>query len=241
MSTFVLVHGAFHGGWCWEKVVPHLVQAYNHVVALDLPQHGEDTTPIRAVTLQSYVDTVVKIIDTRKEPVILVGHSFGGMVISQAAEYRPDKIDRLVYLSALLPQNGQAALHIQSPDPAVLQYLITNTQEGWMFYKEEAIPGIFYNDCSAEDTAAAMARLKVEPLLPLTQAVTLTDANFGRVPRCYIFCKQDHALVPALQQKLVEQTPCERVFSLDTGHSPFFSQPADLAEILLSASLAEIT
>lgn len=77
MSTYLLVHGSFHGGWCWEKIVPQLVQAGHNVVALDLPAHGEDSTLVASVTLQSYVDTVLRVLDTRKEPVILVSHSFG--------------------------------------------------------------------------------------------------------------------------------------------------------------------
>lgn len=78
MSTFVLIHGAAHGGWCWYKVVPLLEKQGHTVLAPDLPSHGRDKTPLAAVTLQLYVDSVCKLLDEQQEPVILVGHSMGG-------------------------------------------------------------------------------------------------------------------------------------------------------------------
>lgn len=86
MSTYLLVHGAWHGGWCWRKVVP-LLEAQGHkVLAPTLPGHGEDKTPAAAVTLRSYADTICRLAGAQTKPVILVGHSMGGIVITQAAE-----------------------------------------------------------------------------------------------------------------------------------------------------------
>jgi len=78
MSTFVLIHGGCHGAWCWYKVVPALEKQGHTVIAPDLPSHGRDKTPVSAVTLQAYVDAVCSLIDVRREPVVLVGHSMGG-------------------------------------------------------------------------------------------------------------------------------------------------------------------
>jgi pimeloyl-ACP methyl ester carboxylesterase len=102
MSTYVLIHGAWHGGWCWDKVVPLLEKAGHKVQAPDLPSHGKDKTSYRTVSLQAYADSVCGILDTQSDRVVLVGHSMGGIVISQAAEYRPEKVDTLVYLTAFL-------------------------------------------------------------------------------------------------------------------------------------------
>ena len=106
MATYVLIHGAWHGGWCWDKIVPLLKKEGHKVEAPDLPGHGRDKTPIPEISLQSYTDRVCRILDTQSEPVILVGHSMGGVVITQAAQHRPEKIKTLVYLSAMLPRNG---------------------------------------------------------------------------------------------------------------------------------------
>lgn len=235
MSTYVLVHGSFHGGWCWEKVVPSLVKAGHKVVAVDLPAHGEDKTPIAEVTLKSYVDTVLRVIDSRKEPVILVGHSFGGFVVSQVAEYRPDRIEALIYLTAFLPVNGQTSIQMVDPDSQVGANLIINEQEGWADVRAEAKPGIYYNDCSPEDVQFALSHLVVEPLRPNLEPVYLSPENFGRVPKFYIECLQDNAVTPGYQKFLYTQTPCQQVFTLNTGHSPFLSAPDELVSILLTA------
>lgn len=91
MSTYVLVHGAWHGAWCWKYVIPILENEGHNVIALDLPGHGEDKTPIPEITFDAYAKRVCKILDEQSEPVVLVGHSMGGAVISQVAEYLPSK------------------------------------------------------------------------------------------------------------------------------------------------------
>ena len=107
MSTFVLVHGAWHGGWCWYKVVSLLRQQGHTVLAPDLPAHGRDQTPINSVSMGSYAQRVADVMRTVGEPVILVGHSMGGFVISAAAEQQPESVAKLVYLAAFLLDDGQ--------------------------------------------------------------------------------------------------------------------------------------
>ena len=94
MTTFVLVHGASHGSWCWDKVVP-LLEAQGHgVVAVDLPgnTYGEFDIPPAQVTLDTYAQHVCKVLDQLDDPVVLVGHSLGALTITQTAEYRPYRI-----------------------------------------------------------------------------------------------------------------------------------------------------
>ena len=116
MSTFVLVHGACHGGWCWYKIVPLLERQGHTVVASDLPSHGRDKIPPSEVSLKTYVDSVCKTIDSQREPVVLVGHSMGGGIITQVAEYRADKIQTLVYVTAVLLKNGEAMFQLIQQD-----------------------------------------------------------------------------------------------------------------------------
>ena len=108
MATFILIHGAFHGGWCWDKVKPILEQNGNTVVAPDLPSHGADRTSIADVTLALYSERICEVLEQQSEKVILVGHSLGGLSITQAAEERPDDIGLLVYLTAFLLKNGES-------------------------------------------------------------------------------------------------------------------------------------
>jgi pimeloyl-ACP methyl ester carboxylesterase len=107
MSTYVLIHGAWHGGWCWSKVAPLLTQKGHTVFTPDLPGHGVDKTPVSEITLRKYSDSVVDVIDLQPGPVVLVGHSMGGLVISEVAERRPAKIESLVYVCAFLLRNTE--------------------------------------------------------------------------------------------------------------------------------------
>jgi pimeloyl-ACP methyl ester carboxylesterase len=102
MAAYVFIHGAWHGAWCWEKVTPLLEKAGHTVYAIDLPGHGSDQTPISQVSLKSYTDKVCSILDDAEESVYLVGHSMGGIVVSQSAEYRSEKVKALIYVSAFL-------------------------------------------------------------------------------------------------------------------------------------------
>ena len=92
MSTYLLIHGAWHGAWCWYKVIPRLERAGHRVVAPDLPSLGIDRTPVAQISLDTWTDSICGLLDAQDEPVILVGHSRGGILISQAAEKRPEKI-----------------------------------------------------------------------------------------------------------------------------------------------------
>lgn len=238
MSTYVLVHGSWHGAWCWDKLRPMLEKAGHAVVTPELPGHGKDTTPVREITAQSYVDCVGAALQMQKEPVILVGHSMAGLVISMVAEQFPDRIKSLVYLAAYLIPDGQSALQQVQTDTEglITPNLIMSEDGSYATLREDAIPAIFYHDCSQEDVAWARSRLVgPHPSLPLVTPIHVTEENFGRIPRVYITCLQDKALVPAVQRKMYTALPCDRVFSLDTSHSPFLSAPEELAGLLLAA------
>jgi pimeloyl-ACP methyl ester carboxylesterase len=165
MSTYVLVHGSWHAAWCWYKTTPLLEQAGHKVIALDLPGHGRDWTPARDVSMQSYVDCVCDALDAQREPVVLVGHSRGGIVVSQTAEHRPEKIRTLVYLAAFLIPNGEAMLPtaLSDTESLIVSNLIVNEEQGWHMLKEEAYQAALYADCSMEDVALARTLLTPEP------------------------------------------------------------------------------
>ena len=121
MSTFVLVHGAWHGAWCWYKVVPRLTQAGHRVFAPDLPSLGRDRTPVAEISLDRWADSICKVVEAAVEPVILVGHSRGGIVISAVAERVPKRIAMLVYLTAFLLRDGETLLEVaQTADSSLV-------------------------------------------------------------------------------------------------------------------------
>ena len=236
MSTYVLIHGAWHGGWCWNKVAPLLDAAGHTVVTPDLPGLGDDPTAPADVTMDVYSEHVCKVLDAQTEPSILLGHSMGGMPISQAAERRPDGVKVLVYLTATLLKNGQSAFDVVADDQEsqVLPNIIPSADEITGTVRDEAVKEVFYADCSDADVERAKSLFKPQAMGVMSEPMTLSDENFGRVPRVFIECLQDRALTPALQKKMYDASPCRSVISMDASHSPFFSMPEQLAAHLLT-------
>lgn len=215
-----------------------LEQAGHKVIAPDLPSHGKDKTPISKVTLQSYADCVGEILIEMIEAVILVGHSMGGIVITQAAEQCPDKIEKLVYLCAFLPGNGASLMDWaqQDPESLVSQNMIVSKDRSYFLLKDEAIGEAFYGDCSAEDAAKSKLLLCPQAAAPFPTPVNTTAENFGRLQRFYIECLQDRAILISLQRRMQAALPCQQVMTMNTSHSPFLSHPEALVNHLISLS-----
>lgn len=234
MSTLVLIHGGWHGAWCWDRVAPLLEQAGHEIVRFDLPGHGEDRTPAVEVTLEGYTGRVVEALDALSEPVVLVGHSLGGTVISQVAERRPEKIEKLVYVCALLLPSGKSALEAsqEDGDAVVMQGARVEEDRGRVLLSEEGMKDALYHDCPEEDFERARRLISPQPLVPLATPVEVTEDNFGGVRRTYVHTTRDRAVSPAAQKKMYTELPCEKVVSMETGHLPFFAAPEELAKHL---------
>ena len=233
---FVLVHGAWHGAWCWEKVVPLLRAAGHEVHTIDLPGLGEDQTPIVDVSLGAYVSAVTGLINTIARQVVLVGHSMGGMVITQVAEGVPEKIATLVYLTAFSPRHGETLLQyaLEDTDSYVSQYKQVNEAEGFFTVAADKLQACFYGMCSSEDAENAIKRLRPQALAPVVTPLSLSDNNYGSVRRCYIECNEDKAISPGMQQRLRDNAPVSKSVVLKADHSPFYSCPAPLVDALIS-------
>jgi pimeloyl-ACP methyl ester carboxylesterase len=231
MAHFVLVHGSWHGGWCWDSVAMLLRGAGHRVDAPDLAGLGADRTPLVGITLATWRDQIVALIDAAREPVVLVGHSRGGIVISEVAEARPDKIARLVYLAAFLLGDGETVSRTMRADGTslILPNLIVFEDGISSIVRSEALAETFYGDCTPEEVAHAKALLRPEPVLPNRTPLRLSAERFGRVKRAYIATAADRAVPPALQSKMYTALPCDKLITMDTAHSPFLSAPATLA------------
>ncbi len=237
VSTFVLIHGGWHGAWCWQRVAAMLENAGSRVIAPDLPAHGADLTPISARPYEMYVPKVCEVLDRLADPAILVGHSSGGMIVSEAARRRRERVRSLVYLSAFLLPPGKTprdAMQIDNESilPASLEI---DMEKGVSIVKAACARRVFYEDCTDEDAAWAIRQLQPEPLVP--PGPSAPEAAGGepvpRIPRFYIECLRDKALGPRTQRWMYTESPCDAVYSLPTGHSPFLSAPEALTQILL--------
>lgn len=238
MSTFVLVHGAWHASWCWEKVTPWLTQQGHTVLEVDLPGYGSEKAPASEVTLQKYVEKISSVIEQAKEPVILVGHSLGGLAISQAAEYISEKIESLVYVTAFLLKDGECMLdYIQKDQASVVSNSLVFSEDGSeVIVKEERLIDSFYAKCDTTDIERIKPLLAPQAANVFATKLRITDAKFGQIPRYYIECLQDQAITHRTQKKMYSLTPCQKVFTIDTDHSPFYSTYEELISALLAIS-----
>ena len=230
----VLIAGAWHGAWCWQKIVPLLEAQGHRALTPELPATGTDDSDPAAVTLEIWARCVADTVGAAPEPVILVGHSRGGVVISRTAELVPERLRRLVYLSAyLLPAGGTLADTARTDTDSLVPPNMVPAADGVTCnLRGSVIRDALFGLCTDEDYEYALTQMRPEPLKPLVTPLRVTEQRFGRVPRTYIECSQDRTITLAAQRRMQAALPCEPVLTLASDHSPFFSQPAALATML---------
>ena len=234
MKTFILIHGSWHSAWNWHKVIPILEKQGHKAIAIDLPGMGRDKTPIAEVRMKDTVSKICDLIDAQEGKVILVGHSKNGIMISQAAEYRPNKIEKLVYLAAYLIPNGktQKEYSMQDTNGVLKPFVDFHPDLNASTLRPEIYKEGLYHDCEEDITSLAKLLLSHEPVESGMVPLQLTEANFGSIPKVYIACTEDKAVTPYIQHKMYTETPCDKVYEMATSHSPFFSKPQELCDIL---------
>jgi pimeloyl-ACP methyl ester carboxylesterase len=233
MADFLLIHGSCHGAWCWEVLIPHLEKAGHIARAIDLPGHGQDRTPLTEVTLASYAEAVASVCGTET---MLVGHSMGGYAITAAARLVPEAIARLIYLCAYVPREGVslAEMRMMAPYHPLLPAVRKSDDISFTIDPEMA-PAIFYNDCPPEVSERAVARLCPQAIAPTQVPFHGTPAQTA-LPRRYIRCLNDRTIPPEFQVTMTQNWPPDHIQEMACGHSPFFSNPEDLAARLIKAA-----
>jgi pimeloyl-ACP methyl ester carboxylesterase len=239
MSIFVLVHGGFHGGWSWELVGPRLEAEGHTVLTPDLPGHGSDTTPQQDIAYAMAVERIRSLVESAAEPVILVGHSMSGLIITHVAEAVPERVIRMVWVGAFLVPSGYSLKayledYRHLGESQVLPNAIPSADLSHVVFNPEKAREVFYHTTPEDLATRATARLRPVAMPYLTTPVHWTEARFGCVPRTYVVCLQDRCIPLAIQRKMIEDLPCASVFELDTDHSPFECAPSELAAIMLS-------
>lgn len=238
MSHYILVHGAWEESRAWEDVSP-LLEAQGHTVtAIDLPGHGANMQPISNMTMSQYINTIIEAIQSLDEPVILVGHSMAGSVISLVAERIPSKIERLIYVAAFLLADGGTVLEaMQSDTGEFLPNIVFSDDQSYATLPEETFRSAGFHDVH-ESVIQRFLPLIVEKQStePLMAKVTVTEANFGSVAKTFIRTTLDRVTTPALQDCMIANWDVEVVHNLESGHFPAFSVPTKLADLLLLAS-----
>lgn len=241
--TFVLVHGAFQDERAWSEVKPWLEAAGHKVVAVRLAGRAGDTTPLSQITLERYRAQVVAALDAEPAPVVLVGHSFGGITIANVAETLPERIRALVFVGAYLPQASaadQSMAKLAESDRwngFTKQNFVVAKDYSSAVVLDSDVVMLFCGACSAADQARTQRDFQQrEPLRPAGTPVVVSAERYGRVPKIYVKTLRDRAISPQMQQWMPDRTPVRRVMPIDSGHSPFLSQPAALSQALLEAA-----
>ncbi len=236
MKNYVLVHGAWGGAWEFEEVIKLLSADGSNVVAPDLPGHGDNVKPIAEVTMDAYVQKVTDVINDLDEKVILVGHSLGGAVISQVAEDIPQKIDRLIYVAAFLPKDGDTPLGLLQgdKDSQLLSKAIFSEDGSFVTLNDEDIGSLFLHDVEEEEEVARMINglSMKQASQPFMVAARLSEENFGTVPKHFIRASLDRTMSPSLQDEMITNWKVAQVFTLESGHFPLSSMANILCETI---------
>jgi pimeloyl-ACP methyl ester carboxylesterase len=236
VTTFALVHGAGHGGWCWELVVPELEARGHAAVAPDLPIEDE------AAGAEAYAQVVVEALADVDGDVVVVGHSLGGVTLPLVGAARP--VRRLVWLGAVVPMPGTTYLeYLATQSDAVVFAGAEEMNKGELADDPELSGGdgltipwtqaraSFYHDVPEPLARSAWSRLRPQAMTPLTEPCPFTE--WPEVPSTYIVMADDRTVGPAWSRRVATERLGADLVELGGSHSPFYSRPAELAGVLV--------
>ena len=227
--TFALVHGAWHGAWCWERLVEPLRRRGHDALAMELP--GEDPD----AGLAEYADTIAAALEGVGGDVVLVGHSVSGLVLPLAASRRP--VRGIVYLAAFVPAAGESMAEQFASSPEPILFLEGGRETDALgrsrWTDPETTARVLYPDLAPEDAAWASARLR--PQGQATQRET-QPASLPPVPAVSVVCSNDRALNPAWSRRVSRERLGSEPIELAAGHFPMITHPEALASVLVDAA-----
>lgn len=225
-TTYILVHGAWGGGWYWREVGAELTRREVNWTVLDLPSstHGTHANTFLADDAREVVE-IAKL----NGPVVLVGHSYGGTVITEAADQIPH-LEGLIYIAGIVPVLGESASEANQaiPNRTLLDDAIEVDVDFLRLDRERAARAL-YQDCSPEIAAWAVSQLTPQTIASFRSPRSSFDVA---VPSRYVVCLEDQAVDIRVQTIMASR--CSKMVTLDTGHSPMFSQPRELCELMLA-------
>lgn len=225
--TFVLVHGAWHGAWCWAPLLPELRKLGHEAIPIDLPCDDP------AAGIESYTDVVVRTIEHQlPSDIVLVGHSLGGLTIAPVAARVP--VSSMIFLCALIPVPGEPLLDRAQAAAALPPYFRRDALGRTVWTDSDAATRLLYADCEQETAVQAIARLRPQADTPMVEPSPLT--RWPTVPSAAIVCRND-AVFPLEEAR----THCRERLGIEPAelggsHSPFLARPAELARRLVAAS-----
>lgn len=240
--TFVLVHGALFTSSGWSRVQTQLQDRDYNVVTLDVPGRGNDGIDPKTIDINKATAKVCKVAKLQSGPVILVGHSQGGALITQATAACGDKIRALVYIAAVVPLSGEIAFQSLNPErDNTFPKCVDQQPDNGLFKlkKDGPLEASFFPDLRAIDPELAdfsLTSMVSEPMAIGTTPLKYQEAKFKKIPKFYIEATEDKVVSPETQQSFQKRTPMKKVFQIKAGHSPFLSQPQAVTDALVEVA-----
>jgi pimeloyl-ACP methyl ester carboxylesterase len=233
LTTFVMVHGAWHGGWCWVRVADRLQAAGHRALTPTLTGLGERAHLLnRDITLDTHVQDICAVFEAEElQDAVLVGHSLAGMTITPAGDRVADRLKAIVYLDAFLPQNGQCHRDLIDPERAAQAHrIVTERGDGWLVPPRSAES---FGVASEEDRAWIDRRCTPQPFAVMTQKISLTGA-WDRIPQKVYIKAGAYAASPfGPFAERCKADPAWDYHEIACGHEIMIEKPAELTEILL--------
>ncbi len=224
--TYILVHGAWGGAWCWRDVGTELDRRGVTWRAVDLPSSHNGAEPQTGLVEDT---AAVAALADGDGPYILVAHSFGGAVVAEVASRIPN-LQRCLYVAALIPTPGESAydasrqIHVRTLlDDAI------EVDGVYLRLNPEAARAALYSDCAPEVATWAVDQLSTQTLASLR---SVRESENAHAEKIYVRCTNDHAIDPEIQQLMSEE--CDFALSLESEHSPFLSQPSEFCDAILN-------
>jgi len=236
MRQFLLIHGGYHGAWCWKFVTSELNAQGHHAYVLDLPGHGSDQTDRRAINRRSYTDAIVRFIEEHQlHNVTLVGHSLAGTVLPEVWDKSSDRIDQIIFVAALVLNAGEAPIDLIPEERRPLYYDVASKRgDNSLILDESRARAMFLSDISSEKAADYYQLLTPQPFgVYLDRASHNPAISPSRIR--YILCKKDGTLPPALCRSCADKVNAS-IEEIDSGHDVMLSQPKQLAALLVQPS-----
>jgi pimeloyl-ACP methyl ester carboxylesterase len=240
MSTFVLVHGAWHDGSAWKAVIQHLEAKGHQAFAPTIAGHGKGANKNvnHAQCTQSIVDYIV---DKDLTDIVLLGHSFGGTIIAKVAEAIGDRIRRLIFLTAFVLNDGDSLTDNIPPDSqALFDKLARESDDNTITMPFELWREAFLNDADLELAKSSYAQLSSEPYQPLIDKLDLKQFYSLPIPKSYLYCTEDNVLPQGEQwgwhPRMSNRLGLFRLVQMPGSHEVMFSNPVSLAEKIIASS-----
>lgn len=236
-GTFVIVHGAFQNAQSWAEVSNALRAKGHTVVAVDLPGRNAEGAAAKAVTMAQYAEAVGAVVKAQAEPVTLIGHSFGGITISLVGLAMPEKIKKLLYVAAYVPESGESMQSLASGDKTngfTSKSFVVSADYAFATILDDDRARLFINDGGPEQQKIVAQSMVREPLGPIATKVEISREIFAALPKAYIRTGMDKTVSTTIQNMMIQRARIAQVSDIDSGHSPQASQPEKLSDLIVS-------